>query len=58
MIVRRALPYLAIAITLVGLVASAAALADSLAPAPAWCSAGGCKVIHDPTSSAPPPAEP
>jgi uncharacterized membrane protein/protein-disulfide isomerase len=43
---RRALPFLAIAITLLGLAASAASLADSLAPAPAWCSAGGCATVR------------
>lgn len=43
---RRVVPYLAIAITLVGLAASAAALADALAPAPAFCAADGCAAVR------------
>ncbi|HUQ07701.1 MAG TPA: thioredoxin domain-containing protein [Kofleriaceae bacterium] len=43
---RRALPFLAIAITLVGLAASAASLADSLAPEPAFCAEGGCAMVR------------
>jgi uncharacterized membrane protein/predicted DsbA family dithiol-disulfide isomerase len=45
-IVRRALPFLAIAITLVGLAASAASLADSLAPEAAFCAEGGCATVR------------
>ena len=43
---RAALPFVAIAITLVGLAASAAALADALAPAPAFCAADGCATVR------------
>lgn len=43
---RRALPFIAIAITLLGLAASAASLADSLAPAPAFCAESGCETVR------------
>ncbi len=37
---------LAILCSVVGLAASAASLADSLAPVPAWCTAGGCAAVR------------
>lgn len=43
---RRALPFLAIALTLLGLAASAASLADSLSPAPTFCAETGCETVR------------
>ena len=44
--ITRARPLLALALTLVGLGASAAAMADTLAAAPAWCAASGCATVQ------------